>query len=141
MPNTVVKLTNAESTWLEAAREDRKLLINTKAHLQRCAFCFAFIWFRVQGSRVRWRLRRFFYWGDARKWYFSHALPVITTIRVGPWRRPAPKAQDGSTKRCERLCEITRLPPVIPIEVEGSFLQTGKSWVRERRKRKHQGVV
>ena len=43
MPNTVVKLTNAESTWLEAAREDRKLLINMKAHLQRCAFCFAFI--------------------------------------------------------------------------------------------------
>ena len=51
MPNTVVKLTNAESTWLEAAREDRKLLINMKAHLQRCAFCFAFIWFKVQGSR------------------------------------------------------------------------------------------
>ena len=48
MPNTVVKLTNAESTWLEAAREDRKLLINMKAHLQRCAFCFAFIWFRVE---------------------------------------------------------------------------------------------
>ena len=32
MPNTVVKLTNAESTWLEAAREDRKLLINLKKH-------------------------------------------------------------------------------------------------------------
>ena len=30
MPNTVVKLTNAESTWLEAAREDRKLLIKEK---------------------------------------------------------------------------------------------------------------
>ena len=30
MPNTVVKLTNAESTWLEAAREDRKLLIKGK---------------------------------------------------------------------------------------------------------------
>ena len=30
---------------------------------------------------------------------------------------------------------------VIPTEVEGSFLQTGKTWVRERRKRKHQGVV
>ena len=28
MPNTVVKLTNVESTWLEAAWEDRKLLIN-----------------------------------------------------------------------------------------------------------------
>ena len=31
MPNTVVKLTNAESTWLEAAWEDRKLLIKEKA--------------------------------------------------------------------------------------------------------------
>ena len=60
MPNTVVKLTNAESTWLEAAREDRKLLINMKAHLQRCAFCFAFIWFMVQGSGFSWRLRRLF---------------------------------------------------------------------------------
>ena len=68
-------------------------------------------------------------------------LSVLYTIRVGPWRRAAPKAQDGSTRRCERLCEITRLPPVIPTEVEGSFLQTGKTWVRERRKRKHQGVV
>ena len=53
MPNTVVKLTNAESTWLEAAREDRKLLINMKAHPNGCAFCFAFIWFRVQGSGFR----------------------------------------------------------------------------------------
>ena len=39
-----------------------KPLINMKAHLQRCAFCFAFIWFKVQGSRLRWRLRRLFYW-------------------------------------------------------------------------------
>ena len=53
-------------------------------------------------------------------------LSVLYTIRVGPWRRAAPKAQDGSTRRCERLCEITRLPPVIPTEVEGSFLQSGK---------------
>ena len=30
MPNTVVKLTNVESTWLEAAWKDRKLLINLK---------------------------------------------------------------------------------------------------------------
>jgi hypothetical protein len=30
MPNTVVKLTNAESTWLEAAWEDKKLLIKEK---------------------------------------------------------------------------------------------------------------
>ena len=39
-----------------------KLLINMKAHLQRCAFYFAFIWFKVQGSGVWWRLRRLFYW-------------------------------------------------------------------------------
>ena len=31
MPNTEVKLTNAESTWPEAAREDRKLLIKKEA--------------------------------------------------------------------------------------------------------------
>ena len=51
MPNTVVKLTNAESTWLEAAREDRKLLINMKAHLQRCAFFLLSFGsgFKVQG--------------------------------------------------------------------------------------------
>ncbi len=68
-------------------------------------------------------------------------LSVLYTIRVGPWRRAAPKAQDGSTKRCEKLCEAIRFPSVMRAEVEGSFLQTGKSWVRERRKRKHQGVV
>ena len=62
MPNTVVKLTNAESTWLEAAREDRKLLINMKAHLQRCAFCLLSFGsgFRVQGSRGGFAA--FFYW-------------------------------------------------------------------------------
>ena len=37
MPNTEVKLTNAESTWLEAAWEDRKLP-NKKRHLKRCLF-------------------------------------------------------------------------------------------------------
>ena len=41
MPNTVVKLTNAESTWLEAAREDRKLLIKKKHIRQDVLFaCF-----------------------------------------------------------------------------------------------------
>ena len=40
MPNTVVKLTNAESTWLEAAREDRKLLIKKEALVERLVlFC------------------------------------------------------------------------------------------------------
>ena len=49
-----------------------KLLINMKAHLQRCAFCFAFIWFRVQGSRGGFAA--FFYWGDVRKWHLSNQL-------------------------------------------------------------------
>ena len=37
--NTVVKLINAESTWLETAWEDRKPLIDVKAHLRVCLFC------------------------------------------------------------------------------------------------------
>ena len=40
MPNTEVKLTNAESTWLATAREDRKLLIKEKALKQLSAFSF-----------------------------------------------------------------------------------------------------
>ena len=52
-------------------------------------------------------------------------LSVLYTIRVGPWRRAAPKSQDGSTRRCERLCEITRLPPVIPTELERALLYGG----------------
>ena len=45
MPNTVVKLTNAESTWLEAAREDRKLLIKKEALVERLVLfaCLAFM--------------------------------------------------------------------------------------------------
>ena len=35
--NTVVKLVNAESTWLETAREDRKSLIGKKASTERLA--------------------------------------------------------------------------------------------------------
>ena len=63
-----------------------KLLINMKVHLQRCAFCFAFIWFRVQGSGfrvqgsgVRWRLRRLFLLGRCSKVAFKS--PVTPTIR------------------------------------------------------------
>ena len=127
--------------------------------------------FRVQGSGVRWRLRRLFLLGrcpevafkspvtshsyNTREGIVSHVwheilrlsphlfwlglfthrafsfaqdddtrgregshlgdtlhvleLSVLYTIRVGPWRRAAPKAQDGSTQRCERLCEAIRL--------------------------------
>ena len=37
----------------------------------------------------------FFLLGDARKWYSSHGLPVITMIRVGPWRR---KSRRGTSE-------------------------------------------
>ena len=128
--------------------------------------------FRVEGSGLRWRLRRLFLLGrcpevafkspvtshsyDTRERIVSHAwcqilrlsphlfwlglfthrafssvqdddtgerkgfhlgdtlrvleLSVLYTIRVAPWRRAAPKAQDGSTKRCEKLCETIRFP-------------------------------
>ena len=40
-------------SWLAGIAGRNKLLINMKGHLQRCPFCFAFIWFRVQGSGFR----------------------------------------------------------------------------------------
>ena len=45
--NTVVKLINAESTWLETAWEDRKPLILIKKAL---AYASAFLWFVIRGS-------------------------------------------------------------------------------------------
>ena len=71
----------ALKSWLAGIAGRNKLLINMKAHLRRCAFCFAFIWFRVHGSWLSWRLRRLFYWGDARKWHLSHQSLVAPTIR------------------------------------------------------------
>ena len=49
MPNTEVKLTNAESTWPEAAREDRKLLIDMKKDTQRSVFfsCVMMMFIRI----------------------------------------------------------------------------------------------
>ena len=53
-------------------------------HFFTAPFFFAFIWFRVQGSWLRRRLHRFFYWGDAWKWHLSHQSPVIPLIS-GAW--------------------------------------------------------
>ena len=50
MPNTEVKLTNAESTWLEAAWEDRKLLIK-KEHSIECSFLLS-IYFYIAPLRA-----------------------------------------------------------------------------------------
>ena len=51
----------------------------------------------VQGSgfKVEVAASPLFLLGDARKWYFSHGLPVITRIRVGPWRR---KSRRGTSE-------------------------------------------
>ena len=56
MPNTEVKLTNAESTWPEAAWEDRKLLIQrqerrTCAEMHRPFLFFAYTFF-FYGQRI-----------------------------------------------------------------------------------------
>ena len=54
MPNTVVKLINAESTWLEAAWEDRKLLIKKERDTQKCvSFFVVSVW---EEGRQRGRL-------------------------------------------------------------------------------------
>ena len=57
----------ALKSWLAGSAGRNKLLINMKAHLQRCAFFLLSFGsgFRVQGSGVRWRLRRLFF----RRWY------------------------------------------------------------------------
>ena len=46
--------------------------------------CFLLCLHLVQGSGVRWRLRRLFLLGDARKWHLSHQSLVTPTIR-GEW--------------------------------------------------------
>ena len=150
-------------SWLAGIAGRNKLLINMKAHLQRCAFFLLSFGsgFRVQGSwfMVEVAASPLFLLGrcpevafkspvtshsyDAREGIVSHAwcqilrlsphlfwlglfthrafssvqdddtgerkgfhlgdtlrvleLSVLYTIRVGPWRRAAPKAQDGST--------------------------------------------
>ena len=61
MPNTEVKLTNAESTWPEAAREDRKLLIKEKTLTNVGVFfiCRGFLSGRVARDRRRTGYRTF----------------------------------------------------------------------------------
>ena len=80
-------------------------------------FCFASIWFRVQGSGERWRLRRLFYWAmlesgilvtsrfyDTREGIVSHVWHEI--LRLSPhlfWlgvftHRAFSAAQDDDTR-------------------------------------------
>ena len=46
-----------------------------RIHFFTAPFCFTFIWFRVQGSRLRWRLRRNYTYDDTRS-PFSSLLPL-----------------------------------------------------------------
>ena len=50
--NTVVKLVNAESTWLETAWEDRKSLIKQKANQMVSLFCY--ISLHVESDQGAW---------------------------------------------------------------------------------------
>ena len=47
-------------------------------HFFTAPFYFAFIWFKVQGSGLSWRLRRNYIWGDAESGIqvTSHKSPV-----------------------------------------------------------------
>ena len=49
---TVVKLVNAESTWLETAWEDRKSLIKLKANRTVSLFCYIFL--HVESDQGTW---------------------------------------------------------------------------------------
>ena len=51
--NTVVKLVNAESTWLETAWEDRKSLIKLKKANQMVSL-FYFIYLHVESDQGTW---------------------------------------------------------------------------------------
>ena len=53
MPNTEVKLINAESTWPEAAREDRKLLIK-ETPTQVCVGVFSCVLWAVSWEPGAW---------------------------------------------------------------------------------------
>ena len=52
IPNTVVKLVNAESTWLETAWEDRKSLINKRRAPNRVLFFYYLV--SLHTSRSTW---------------------------------------------------------------------------------------
>ena len=52
MPNTEVKLVNAESTWLEAIWEDRKLLNKEAHHEWWWAFLVSYFSFQAARSYI-----------------------------------------------------------------------------------------
>ena len=87
MPNTVVKLTNAESTWLEAAREDRKLLIKKEALTVMVSAFLLCVTFEMMG-----------FWGLFGAPLYSRRLtPCGRGLMAPPGLRPwAPRVLSGT---------------------------------------------
>ena len=72
-------------------------------HFFTALFYFAFIWFRVQGSGFRWRLRRNYMWGDARS-------KIILAPSSGRGRRA--KRGGVGIPACENIASRSQPPPL-----------------------------
>ena len=72
-------------------------------HFFTAPFYFAFIWFRVQGSRFSWRLRRNYIWGDARS-------RIILAPSSGRGRRA--KRGGVGIPVCENTASRSQPPPL-----------------------------
>ena len=75
MPNTEVKLTNAESTWTEASREDRKLLIKEKTLSNGCLF---YMYESNPVFMVDVYFKKRTKLSDFAKWMLTHILWVVS---------------------------------------------------------------
>ena len=60
-------------------------------HFFTAPFYFAFIWFKVQGSGLSWRLRRLFF----RRWYSRIAVLRAFLPAANSLKRDTPKEADG----------------------------------------------
>ena len=105
MPNTVVKLINAESTWLEAAWEDRKLLIKKERDTQKCVSLFVVSAWEEDGregdSRMRAEKR-------LQKWLLHERVPrrEFVFIPFGGERRNVLQFPAGAERQKRRISYI-----------------------------------
>ena len=72
-------------------------------HFFTAPFYFAFIWFKVQGSGLSWRLRRNYIWGDARS-------RIILAPSAGRGRRA--KRGGVGIPVCENTASRSQPPPL-----------------------------
>ena len=86
-----------------------KPLINMKAHLQRCAFCFAFIWFKVQGSRGGFAA---FFIGRCSKVVFKSRVTSHNNDMSSPLETEVPQRDFRVWPNPKRrlACPLRRLP-------------------------------